>query len=139
MSTALRFAEENACAECGRFGAYAFDGVEVCIECYQQRGSCCAETANAAIDRCEERCRHSARQDLSDRSAISSLQTPNVAGAAVCADGEIHKLNPNCCYEACPRCSSVRRLREFMSRHPQDWRLRLRGSERLVRVAQQRD
>lgn len=45
---------------------------------------------------------------------------------------ETHRLNPNCCYKACPSCKSVLRLAEFQSRHPTDWPGRLRGSPRLV-------
>jgi len=31
------------CDECGTFGAYALDGVTLCLACYTARGSCCAE------------------------------------------------------------------------------------------------
>jgi hypothetical protein len=35
--------EKLRCAACGRFGAHAFDGESLCADCYQERGSCCAE------------------------------------------------------------------------------------------------
>jgi hypothetical protein len=139
MSSALRYEAEHTCTECGQFGAYAFEGAELCMDCYQQHGSCCAENTNAAFDRSEERDRNSDGQALCDRVISPPLQQPTAAGSRVSAEGEILKLNPNCCYEACPRCSSVRRLREFISRHPQDWRFRLQGPERLMRVARQRE
>ncbi len=31
------------CEHCGRFGAYRFATGYLCVECYAQRGSCCAE------------------------------------------------------------------------------------------------
>jgi hypothetical protein len=46
-------------------------------------------------------------------------------------DGAL-RLNPNCCYQACPGCKSVLRLAEFQSRHSTDWPDRLRGPARLV-------
>jgi hypothetical protein len=109
MSTAVPYAIEAACAECGRFGAYAFDGDTLCAECYQARGSCCAE-----------------------RASCGEATAPSLAG-------ETHRVSANCCYEACPRCSYVRRLREFQARHPDDWRARLRGSARAIHAAQQRE
>lgn len=48
---------------------------------------------------------------------------------------ETLRLNPNCCYKACPGCKSVARLVEFQSRHPTDWPTRLRGSPRLLAAA----
>jgi hypothetical protein len=39
----IRFDEEAACEQCGRFGAYQFDGKLLCAECYEQHGSCCPE------------------------------------------------------------------------------------------------
>ncbi len=45
------------------------------------------------------------------------------------------RLNPNCCYQACPTCSSLRRLRELRARFPHDWEKRLQGSERLQLLA----
>jgi hypothetical protein len=53
------------------------------------------------------------------------------------ANLEQHRLNPNCCYQACAQCSSIRRLREFRTKFPQDWAERLTGSERLVAVARE--
>ncbi len=52
---------------------------------------------------------------------------------------ETLRLNPNCCYKACPQCSSVRRLQEFQVRFPRDWAARLVGSPRLLAAAQQHD
>jgi hypothetical protein len=43
MNTPVTFRAEQACAGCGRFGAYAFEGEFLCADCYQERGSCCAE------------------------------------------------------------------------------------------------
>lgn len=43
MSSAIRFDDNLACAGCGRFGAYVFDGEQLCAECYEKRGSCCPE------------------------------------------------------------------------------------------------
>ena len=63
-----------------------------------------------------------------------SSMSPSIerrAKAAKTSDGEFLKLNANCCYNDCIGCSSVRKLREFRARWPEDWQLRLRGSERL--------
>lgn len=43
MSTTPRFEVDKPCSECGQFGAYDFSGELLCLDCYQQRGSCCAE------------------------------------------------------------------------------------------------
>ena len=43
MSNEVRFDENTTCERCGRFGAYRFDGENVCAECYELRGSCCPE------------------------------------------------------------------------------------------------
>ena len=32
-----------ACDECGAFGAFVFDGVKLCSQCYSEQGSCCHE------------------------------------------------------------------------------------------------
>jgi hypothetical protein len=37
------YSAEAACAACGKFGAFKFDGETLCADCYQGRGSCCAE------------------------------------------------------------------------------------------------
>lgn len=50
-----------------------------------------------------------------------------------------HRLNPNCCYQACAGCASVRRLTEFQSQYPSDWPARLAGSPRLLAVARGED
>jgi hypothetical protein len=31
------------CDQCGRFGAYPFDGRNLCGDCYESCGSCCPE------------------------------------------------------------------------------------------------
>lgn len=31
------------CDECGASGAFAFDGVTLCVRCYAEKGSCCPE------------------------------------------------------------------------------------------------
>ena len=43
MSTPPRFEPDKACGECGQFGAYDFGDELLCMDCYQHRGSCCAE------------------------------------------------------------------------------------------------
>jgi hypothetical protein len=45
MNAEFRLDENIPCAECGRFGAFPFDGVALCGDCYEQRGSCCPERA----------------------------------------------------------------------------------------------
>lgn len=100
---------ELTCHACGKFGAYAFDGEALCADCYQARGSCCAGEFE-----CEP---------------PVTVATPTTA--------ERHRLNPNCCYQACAQCRSIQRLREFQAKYPQDWESRLIGSERLIIVARQ--
>ena len=39
--------EAATCDECGAFGAYALDGATLCLACYANRGSCCAEAGDA--------------------------------------------------------------------------------------------
>lgn len=115
MNHAVPYETEQSCGECGQPGAYAFEGARLCVDCYHQRGSCCAERD----DRVNEQ--------------------PASCSSPADRRDETLRLNSNCCYEACPWCSSVRRLREFQARHPTDWRARLIGSERLVRVARERE
>jgi hypothetical protein len=43
MSNETRYDENATCTGCGRFGAYLFDGDQLCSECYEKRGSCCPE------------------------------------------------------------------------------------------------
>lgn len=43
MSGEVRFDASATCDACGRFGAYCFDGEWLCADCYEARGSCCAE------------------------------------------------------------------------------------------------
>ncbi len=51
---------------------------------------------------------------------------------------EIFKLNPNCCFEACPGCENPRKLAEFRARHPHDWKYRPSGPERLQALVKSR-
>ena len=137
MSSAVSYQTEQMCAECGRFGAYEFDGEALCSDCYQARGSCCAERdCDATAERLEPR--------ANDPSALETIPTTGdparrMPGTIAVTGGPYLKLNPNCCYKACPGCSSLGRLREFQSRHNADWRSRLVGPPRLVIAAQQRD
>jgi hypothetical protein len=32
------------CDACGSLGAFAFDGVELCLRCYSEKGACCADS-----------------------------------------------------------------------------------------------
>jgi hypothetical protein len=34
---------QRACDQCGRFGAFVFDGRHLCGDCYDSCGSCCPE------------------------------------------------------------------------------------------------
>ncbi len=97
------------CDRCGQPDAHPFDRTWLCVDCYQQGASSCAGGS------CDD-----------DR------ETPAVSPAP-----ETFRVNPNCCYSACPRCSSLQRLREFQSRFPHDWPSRLRGLPRIVALAQQ--
>ena len=38
---------ELACEVCGRFGAYAFAGKNICADCYAAHCSCCPEFEKA--------------------------------------------------------------------------------------------
>jgi hypothetical protein len=115
MSRAVLHHTDLTCDTCGKFGAYAFDGENLCLDCYQSCGSCCAE------------------REISDEPAESA---PVATAVAIATD--FHRLNPNCCYQACMKCSSIQKLRAFQARFPHDWQSRLRGSERLIRVARER-
>lgn len=42
-STKPAFDPAATCEQCGAFGAYALDGATLCLSCYTERGSCCAE------------------------------------------------------------------------------------------------
>lgn len=113
MQPDLHCESDLACNQCGKFGAYAFDGGQLCADCLHERGSCCAE-----------------REDCPDKEP---------AAGSIAIDGRTdgrHRLNPNCCYQICPQCSSIGRLREFKAKYPHDWESRLKGSERIVRAAQ---
>lgn len=55
---ALQRDENATCDECGRTGAWRFDGAVLCVDCYQARGACCAErvhewTGDDERPRCE--------------------------------------------------------------------------------------
>ncbi len=111
------------CESCGRFGAFVFGDVRICAECYQERGSCCAERpepATASAPACEQRI----HRDL------------DLGGDG--AD-ETFRLSSKCCYEGCAGCASFLRLREFQFRHLHDWRSRLRGPRRLLDAVGARD
>jgi hypothetical protein len=108
MNPGLRLEPDLSCTQCGKFGAYAFDGEQVCTDCLHERGSCCAE-----------------REDCTTKDVAS------VTGVI-----DRHRLNPNCCYQICPQCTSIGRLREFKAKYPHDWESRLSGSDRIVRAAQ---
>jgi len=43
MSEPMRQREELPCDECGRFGAFDFAERKLCLDCYEQCGSCCPE------------------------------------------------------------------------------------------------
>ena len=124
MSSAVNYQTEQMCAGCGRFGAYEFDGEALCSDCYQARGSCCAERdCDAPAESFETRANDPAALEKMPTAGDSARRLP--ATIAVMG-GPYFKLNPNCCYKACPGCSSLRRLREFQS--SADWRSRLVGS-----------
>lgn len=40
---ALTLDENAICDQCGVFGAYAWEGATLCLSCYTERESCCAE------------------------------------------------------------------------------------------------
>lgn len=46
VNSQVRFDESAACATCGQFGAYEFDGSRLCADCYAARGACCAEASH---------------------------------------------------------------------------------------------
>lgn len=102
-----------SCEDCGALGAFAFDGVGLCADCYSVRGSSCA---GGGAD------------DPATRANATVPPQP---------EPDRHRLNPNCCYQACAQCSSIRRLRDFRAKFPQDWSSRLIGSDRLIAVAQE--
>jgi hypothetical protein len=43
QSCRVEFKKELACDVCGRFGAFEFDGKNLCMDCYESHGSCCPE------------------------------------------------------------------------------------------------
>ena len=131
------FQSETICDECGRFGAYAFDGQTLCVDCYQQRGACCAEREDQGCGLFEQALATRTHGEV----GRTALGVPSLGGDAppYPSNQDFLKLNPNCCYQACPGCTSVRKLREFQSRFPLDWQTRLRGSQRLIEAALLRD
>jgi hypothetical protein len=42
-SCGVEFKQELACDVCGCFGAFVFDGKNLCTDCYEAHGSCCPE------------------------------------------------------------------------------------------------
>lgn len=104
------------CDRCSQPDAHPFDNEWLCVDCYQQTASSCAGSC-----------------DREDESEIPITAT----SASDCAASDTLRVNPNCCYSACPRCSSLRRLRDFQARFPDDWPSRLRGLPRIVTLAQQ--
>jgi hypothetical protein len=40
MSEPVQFNPQTACDECGQFGAFAFDGKNLCGDCYATSGTC---------------------------------------------------------------------------------------------------
>jgi hypothetical protein len=113
MNPGLQLEPALACTQCGKFGAYAFDGEQLCTDCIHERGSCCAEREDGPAK---------------DTSPVTCV----VARPAE----DRHRLNPNCCYQICPQCTSIGRLREFKAKYPHDWESRLIGSDRIMRTAQ---
>jgi hypothetical protein len=51
--TGIRFDPNASCENCGCFGAYGFDGKVLCLDCYEQHGSCCHEAGirDEAVER----------------------------------------------------------------------------------------
>jgi hypothetical protein len=43
MTEAIHYNEKTACEICGRYGAYEFEEHPLCMDCYQNQGSCCPE------------------------------------------------------------------------------------------------
>ena len=43
LSASIKFDEHAVCDQCGRFGAFVFDGRNLCGDCYESCGSCCPE------------------------------------------------------------------------------------------------
>ena len=41
MSAPVQFQENSVCCGCGQFGAFEFNGVNLCGDCYGESGSCC--------------------------------------------------------------------------------------------------
>ncbi|MEO6993462.1 MAG: hypothetical protein ABI273_07525 [Lacunisphaera sp.] len=113
MPSGLQLEPDLACTQCGKFGAYAFEGEPLCGDCLQERGSCCAEREECPV----------------------KITAPTT-GVIARPPEDRHRLNPNCCYQICPQCKSIGRLREFKAKYPHDWESRLSGSERILRVAQ---
>jgi hypothetical protein len=43
MNRKVGLDENITCTTCGRPGAYGFETEPLCLECYAERGACCAE------------------------------------------------------------------------------------------------
>ncbi len=43
MSRETQMDERVACDACGRFGAFTFGERHLCVDCYEECGSCCLE------------------------------------------------------------------------------------------------
>jgi len=41
------FDETSTCDRCGRFGAFRFETEKLCVDCYETRASCCADSCVA--------------------------------------------------------------------------------------------
>lgn len=121
MSTEVHFRESIACATCGKFGAYEFDGLHLCDDCYAQRGSCCAEFSGNDLTACPPESAPAVAEPIRD-------------STGALADERL-KVGINCCYQSCRGCSAIKKLRAFRGRHPHDWQTRLHGSERSVLAA----
>ena len=52
---------ELTCTACGKPGAFAFDGEDLCADCCHERGSCCAEPPGHL--------KQDAAQDVNERTA----------------------------------------------------------------------
>lgn len=49
------FRADAVCGVCGRFGAYAFEGRNLCESCYVESGSCCPEFGKDDMNTADQR------------------------------------------------------------------------------------
>lgn len=42
---------QKRCSECGCFGAVEFEHVDLCVNCYTEKGACCANEDNFPVCR----------------------------------------------------------------------------------------